>query len=137
LTSICFSYGGNSSRSSRVIVGQEGGNIISCETSKLITNKDVRFTSSSSSRAFLKIYPNKKEEEKSSRNKDNGKPIGNAFNYENSIGMVNDLNTSPFNKKLFLSSSSDGSIKLFNSISSTPLRVWEPVPPLGKLLSYY
>lgn len=128
---MCFSYGGNFSRSSRIIVGQEGGSIVSCETSKLITNKEIRFTSSSSSRAFLKLFPIKKEEEKSSRNKDVSQPVGNAFNYDNSIGMVNDLNASPFNKKLFLSSSSDGSIKLFNSTSSTPLRNWEPVPPLG------
>ena len=47
-------------------------------------------------------------------------------NYERHLGPVTCISPSPFIKRLFLTCSSDGSIRLYDTLSNRPLNVFEP-----------
>lgn len=47
-------------------------------------------------------------------------------NYEKHMGPVLGLSSSPFVKRLFLSCSSDGSVRLYDVLNTRPILVFEP-----------
>ena len=47
-------------------------------------------------------------------------------NYEKHLGTVLGIASSPFNKRLFLSCSSDGSVRLFDLLGHRPISIFEP-----------
>jgi WD40 repeat protein len=47
-------------------------------------------------------------------------------NYEKHLGPVSGMNCSPFVKRLFLSSSTDGSVRLYDILNHRPVLVFEP-----------
>jgi hypothetical protein len=47
-------------------------------------------------------------------------------NYERHLGPVLGLSASPFVRRLFLSSSSDGSVRLYDTLGHRPLITFEP-----------
>ena len=120
---VCLAFAHGSSSGSGVtpkwfLVGQQGGSIARGQTTKALGGTRLGPESFKNSPVADELYP-------PLRTGDDG------FAHEAHIGTVNGCACSPFNRNLFLSAGSDGTVKLFHMFDQTPLRTWEPAPPPG------
>lgn len=138
-TSIAFSGGiGSSTRPQWMVAGQEGGNLLRSQTTRIFNNNKYTLESFEGISLASRERPNDdidRERENRDREREKGDGVfpalrrgHEAFNHESHIGSVNGLDFSPFARNLFLSCGSDGTIHLKHLLESQALRTWEPTP---------
>eukprot|EP01038_Epipyxis_sp_PR26KG_P008940 gene8940-12056_t len=106
------------SRPNWLLVGQEGGSIVRGQVSRIISGPRLTTDLLKTLPPVEDVFPNIKKGD-------------DTFHHLPHIGAVTCIDCSPFHRNLFLSSGSDGSVRLFNMLDRTPLRQWEPTPPSG------
>jgi len=123
---------GSTAKAKWLLVGQEGGHIMRSQVAKLLpsggSNNVALLTNESFKNASYA------EDVYTSINK-GGADRGGVFYYENHVGNVNAIDTSPFHRSLFVSVGNDGDIHLYNLLERKPLRCFESLNAKSKVLS--
>ena len=120
VTSLGFSGGLNSALKPQwLVIGQEGGHFLRTAAYRLLSSQRLDKShfglskESTSLRFDSSVYAKLRKGEES-------------FAHDAHVGSVNAVDFSPFNRNLFLSCGSDGTIQLMHLLETTPLRSWEP-----------
>ena len=101
------------------VVGQQGGAITRGQVAKVLgVGAHIGDKALRNAPAVEDLYPPVRRRE-------------DTFAHERHIGAVNAVCCSPFNRNLFLTAGSDGTVRLFHMFDRAPLRQWEPAPPPG------
>lgn len=107
--SLAFS-GSAATKSKWALVGQQGGNILRCQASKLFSGPLISEDSLKSDQlSYLQFR---------------GEDV--SFAFVPHVGMVSAVSFSPFHRSIFLSAGLDGIVRIFHVLESRPLLEWEP-----------